>query len=206
MSDEPAPPPERPSRYTRSFSGLVVAMGITVFAVAAYVGFRALVRDQPDIRQEVDYASCVALLEAADVTVVHPSALPKGWRATAIHYEPGAPPQWRLSLLTKDEEYVGIVQQEQDVDDLLDVYVDKGARQGEDSTATNSLGVASWQTWSDSGGDHAFSTELSSGPLTGQTLLVYGSAPVADQERLLALLTLDPVSEASNDCDTDQLS
>jgi hypothetical protein len=28
---------------------------------------------------------------------------------------------------------------------------------------------------------------------------------VADQERLIGLLTFDPVSDASNDCDTGQL-
>jgi predicted transcriptional regulator len=41
--------------------------------------------------------------------------------------------------------------------------------------------------------------------LAGQTLLVYGSAPVADQEELIGLLTLDPVGDAANDCDTEQL-
>ena len=72
----------------------------------------------------------------------------------------------------------------------------------------NGLGVTSWQTWSDAGGDHAFSTELTSGPLAGETLLVYGSAPVADQETLLRALTLDPVSGgvSASDCDTDEFS
>jgi hypothetical protein len=205
VSESRPPPPERPSRYTRSFSGLVVAMGVTVVAVAAYVGVRALIRDQPDIHPEVDYAACVALLQAADVPVVHPSSLPDGWRATAVHYEPGTPPQWRLALLTDDDEFVGVVQQDEDVDDLLVRYVDESPRPGEDSAAANSLGVSSWQTWSDSGGDHAFSAELATGPGAGQTVLVYGSAPEADQERLLGLLTFDPVSDASNGCDTDQL-
>jgi hypothetical protein len=206
VSDEPAPPPERPSRYTRSFSGLVVAMGVTVLAVVAYVGVRSLIRDQPDIHPEVDYAACVAFLQAADVAAVHPASLPDGWRATAVHYEPGTPPEWRLAMLTDDEEFVGVVQQDEDVDDLLARYVDQSPHPGEESAVPNSLGVSSWRTWSDSGGDHAFAAELATGPGAGQTLLVYGSAPVADQERLIGLLTFDPVSDASNDCDTDQLS
>ena len=80
------------------------------------------------------------------------------------------------------------------MDDLLTQYVDESPRQGDDASPENGLGATSWQTWSDAGGDLAFSTELSSGPLAGQTLLVYGSAPVADQETVLRALTLDPVS------------
>jgi hypothetical protein len=205
VSDEPRPAPERPSRYTRSFNGLIVAMVVTVVFVAAYVGIRALLRDQPHVTPEVDYASCVAYLQAADVAVVHPSSLPEGWRASAVHYEPGTPPQWRLAMLTDQEEFVGVVQQEEDLDDLLAEHVDESAQQGEDAAVPNSLGVPVWQTWSDAGGDHAFSAELTSGPLAGQTLLVYGSAPVADQEELIGLLTLDPVGDAANDCDTEQL-
>jgi len=210
VSDHPAatpePAPERPSRYTRSFGGLLGAMLVTVVFVGGYVGFRALTRDQPEIRPEVDFAACVALLQDAGVPVVHPASLPEGWRATGVHVERAEPAQWRLALLTDDDEFVGVVQQEEDVDDLLEEFVDENAEQGADAAPENSLGATSWQTWSDEGGDHAFSTELTSGPVAGQTLLVYGSAPVADQEALIGLLTLDPVAGAANDCDTDELS
>jgi hypothetical protein len=91
------------------------------------------------------------------------------------------------------------------VDDLLAEHVDESAQQGEDAAVPNSLGVPTWQTWSDVGGDHAFSAELTSGPLAGQTVLVYGSAPVADQETLIGLLTIDPVEGTPNACDTEQL-
>ena len=207
MTEQPAATPEQPSRYNRSFGGLVAAMIATVVFVAAYVGFRALTRDQPEIEPKVDYASCVAYLQEADVTVVYPASLPSGWTATSIDFERGEPPQWRIGMLTADDEFVGVVQQQADVDDLLDHYVDANPRQGEDASPENTLGVTSWQTWSDSGGDHAFSAELSAGPLAGQTLLVYGSAPVADQEAVLASLTLDPVETgvSATDCDTDAL-
>ncbi len=207
-SATPDPAPERPSRYDRSFRGLLAAMVATVLFVAAYVGFRALTRDQPDLDPDVDYASCVAYLQGADVTVAYPRELPSGWRANVIHFARGNPPQWRVGLLTDRDAFVGVVQQKGDVDDLLSDYVDENARQGEDAAPANGLGATSWQTWSDSGGDHAFSTVLESGPLAGQTLLVYGSAPVADQETVLQSLTLDPVPSgvAANDCDTDEFS
>jgi hypothetical protein len=87
-----------------------------------------------------------------------------------------------------------VVQSGQPLDDLLHTYVDKAPAKGDDAAPENGLGVAEWQTWSDQGGDHAFSTELDSGPLAGQKLLVYGSAPVEDQEALISLLTVAPVA------------
>ncbi len=204
----PDPAPERPSRYDRNFGGLVAAMIVTVLFVGGYVGFRALTRDQPELDPDVDYASCVAYLQDADVSVAYPQSLPSQWRANVIHFVRGNPPGWRIGLLTDRDEFVGVVQQPDDADDLVEQYVDENAVQGEDAAPENGLGVASWQTWSDPGGDHAFSAEVSSGPLAGETLLVYGSASVADQETVLRALTLDPVTGgvAARDCDTDEFS
>jgi uncharacterized protein DUF4245 len=204
----PAPPaPEGPSRYDRSFGGLLAAMIVTVLFVAAYVGFRAITRDQPDVQQKVDYLSCVAYLQEADVTVVYPAQLPPGWTATSIHFERGTPPKWRVGMLTGDDEFVGVVEEKADVDGLLHDNVDASPIPGADASPVNTLGAATWQTWSDSGGDHAFSTVLDTGPLAGQTLLVYGSAPVADLETVLAALTVEPVAtgQSASDCDTDAL-
>jgi hypothetical protein len=197
-------PPERPSRYDRSFGGLIAALIATVLFVAAYVGIRALLREQPDIRPDVDYLSCVAYLQQADVPIVHPQELPKGWRANGVHFDRGTPPTWRLGVVTDDDEFVGVVQQHEDVDHLLATYVDQSPVAGADASPGDDLGIGTWQTWSDSGGDHAFSAEVTSGPLAGETVLVYGSAPVAEQESFLSSLTLAPVETdvSAADCDT----
>jgi len=207
VSEQPAATPERPSRYPRTFGGLLAAMVATIVFVAAYIGFRALTRDQPEIEPQVDYLSCVAYLQEAEAVVVYPTALPQDWISNSVHFERGTPPQWRMGTVTADDQFVGVVQEDEDVDDLLDRYVDASADQGEDASPDNTLGVTSWQTWSDAAGDHAFSTELATGPLAGQTLLVYGSASVADQEDLIGRLTLDPVAGgvSADDCDTDAL-
>jgi len=200
VSDGPAAPPEQPSRYDRSFGGLLAAMIVTVLFVAAYVGFRAFIREQPDIQPEsVNYLSCVSDLQGDGTTVAYPIALPAGWIDTSVAVEPGAPPSWRIGMLTDRGEFVGLVQQDRAVDDLLTTYVDKAPIKGDDASPENGLGVSTWQTWSDRGGDHAFSAQLESGPLAGQTLLVYGSAPVADQEALIGLLTVDPVANLPAD-------
>ena len=199
VSQQPVPTPERPSRYDRSFGGLMGAMLVTVLFVVAYVGFRALIRDQPEIVPEVDYVSEVQELERVEVTVVHPCRLPEGWRASSTSFTRGTPPAWGLGLVTDDGEFVGLRQEQADVEDLLASFVDESPTQGEDAAPANHLGVTSWATWSDGGGDHAFSTTLPS-PLTGQTLLVYGSASVAQQEQLIDLLTTARVGDASAPC------
>src|SRR5262249_47521951 len=91
-------------------------------------------------------------------------------------------------------EFVGVVQQDTSLDDLLHTYVDQAPIKGAEASPQNGLGVTTWQTWSDRGGDHAFSAEPDSGPLAGQTLLVYGSAAVEEQEALISLLTVAPVA------------
>ncbi len=191
VSEEPAATPdaapEQPSRYDRNFGGLLAAMLVTVLFVAAYVGFRALTRDQPSLDPDVDYASCVAYLQEADVSVVYPQELPSGWTANVIHFARGN----ATGVADRPAHGPGRVRRRGPAGGATSTtcstqYVDENPSQGEDAAPANGLGVTSWQTWSDDGGDHAFSTELTSGPLAGETLLVYGSAPVADQETLLA--------------------
>jgi hypothetical protein len=202
VSEQPAATPEptpergveRPSRYNRSFGGLLGAMIVTVLFVAGYVGFRAFTRDQPEIVEKVDYVAAVQELQAAGVQVVYPCSVPDGWRASSTTFDRGDPPTWAIGFVTDDDEFVGVRQEKTDVDDLLDTYVDEQARQGDDATVPNQLGVATWETWSDSGGDLAYSTTLGP-PLDGQTLLVYGSASAAQQEAVIAQLTTAPVAD-----------
>jgi hypothetical protein len=201
VSEEPAatpdPGPEQPSRYDRSFSGLLAAMIVTVLFVAAYVGFRALTRDQPDVDQKVDYLSDVKDLEEAGVDVIYPCQLPEGWQSTSTTFERGTPPKWGIGIVTDDDKFVGIRQEDTDVDDLLDTYVDENPQQGDDASPANHLRISIWQTWSDSGGDHAFSATTKGRALGGQILLVYGSASVAQQEELIDLLTTLPIGNRS---------
>src|SRR4051812_19519600 len=173
VSDGPAAtPPERPSRYDRSFGGLLAAMVVTVLFVAGYVGFRALTRDQPDIEPEsVHYLSCVSDLQGAGTTVAYPVALPAGWIDSSVAFTRGTQPSWRMGMLTDRGEFVGLVQEDESVSDLLSTYVDKSPAAGEDAAPDNQLGVTTWKTWSDQGGDHAFSATLDNGPLAGETLL-----------------------------------
>lgn len=197
VSQQPAAP-ERPARYDRTFGGLIAAMIATVLFVVGFVAFRGLTRDNPQAEiTPVDYLQSVVDLQRAGTEVVYPPQLPAGWVATSVDFERGTPPQWGLGVLTDDpggREFVGLALAQRDVDDMLADYVDEDPDQGPDATPANQLGAATWETWSDTGGDHAFSTVLDSGPLAGQTVLVYGSAPVSELETFLGLLTTAPAA------------
>ena len=175
---------ERPSRYTRSFSGMVGALIVTVLFVLAFVAWRGLFRgDADDTPVAVDWQASVELAQQANLRVVHPRELPAGWTATSTDLAAGDDPRWGLGVLTGDGDFIGIRQEDASVDDLVEQYVDEKAEAGDDASIPSEV-TDTWQTFSDSGGDHGYATELGD-----ESVLVYGSAPVEDLEAYLGLLT-----------------
>ena len=174
----------RPSRYTRSFGGMAGALIVTVLVVVAYVAWRGLFRtDADDTPVAVDWQESVELADQAGLEVVRPRELPAGWTATSVDLRAGDDPRWGLGVLTDDGDFVGIRQQDASVDTLVEQYVDEKAEAGDDASIASDI-TDTWQTWTDSGGDHGFSTEIGD-----EALLVYGSAPVEEIEAYLGLLT-----------------
>lgn len=176
---------EQPSRYTRSFSGMAGALIVTVLFVLAFVAWRGIFREENDeTPTPVDWQASVRLAEQADFPVVHPRELPAGWTATSVDLAAGDDPRWGMGVLTADGKFIGIRQEDNaSVGDLVGTYVDEDAEQGDDASIASDV-TDTWQTWSDSGGDHGFSTDVDD-----QALLVFGSAPVADLETYVGLLT-----------------
>ncbi len=174
----------RPSRYTRSFGGMAGALIVTVLFVIAFVTWRGLFRtDTDDTPQAVDWQESVELADQAGLQVVRPRELPAGWTATSVDLRAGDDPRWGLGVLTGDGDFVGIRQQDTSVDALVEQYVDEKAEAGDDASVASDV-TDTWQTWSDSGGDHGFSTEVGD-----EAVLVYGSASVEEIEAYLGLLT-----------------
>lgn len=176
---------EQPSRYNRSFSGMTGALIVTVLFVLAFVAWRGLFRtDTDDTPTAVDWQQSVQLAERSGYAVVHPRELPAGWTATSVDPLFGSDdPRWGMGVLTDDGTFVGLRQEGASMDDLVATYIDEKADAGDDATVTSSV-TDTWQTWSDDGGDHGYSTEVGD-----QSLLVYGSAPVEDLETFIGLLT-----------------
>jgi hypothetical protein len=160
------------------------ALIVTIVFVLAFVVWRAMFRGEGETKQpEVDWQASVTLAQQADYRVVHPRDLPAGWSATSAELRAGADKRWGLGVLTDDGDFIGIRQEDASVDELVEVYVDEKAESGDDTTVASDV-TDTWQTWSDDGGDHGYSTEVGD-----EAVLVYGSAPVEDIEAYLGLLT-----------------
>lgn len=178
------PGANQPSRYQRSFSGMVGAMLVTLLVVLAFVGWRALFR--PDVENEpepIDWQESVSLAEEAGLRVVHPEQLPEGWIATTVDLRAGDIPRWGLGVLTDEGDYIGIRQEDSSIEELVRTYIDKDYVDGEAAQVDSDV-ADTWETWSDAGGDHGYSTEVDD-----DAVLVYGSAPVEDIEAYVGMLT-----------------
>jgi len=178
---------QQPSRrYQRSFPALVGAMLVTLTFVLVFVGWRALFRGDVDTRQApVEWTESVEVAREAGIPVVRPRTLPDGWTATSVDLRAGDDPRWGLGVLTEDEQFIGIRQADDSVEELVRTYVDEDAVAGDDAAVDSDV-TGTWQTWSDDGGDRGYSTEVGD-----DAVLVYGSAPAEDIEAYLGLLTQD---------------
>jgi hypothetical protein len=173
-------------RYPRTFGGLVGSMIVLVLAVVGYWVVQNLTHDEPHVKPEaVDYLDTVRAVQRTGVQVVYPRTLPQGWIAREPRVTLDDRPVWGLPMLTDDGRFVGIQQEDESLDDLLGTYLPKGAHRGDDVRLPSGLaGVTTWSSWSDGSRDHAFAATVGE-----DTLLVYGSAPVDDLEKLVGLLT-----------------
>ncbi len=182
-----------PGRYSRSANGLIAALVVTVLLVVALVGFREstdtdLDNSDPDA---VDYLETVGLVQDSGVDVVYPPTLPDGWKATNVAFVPGERPAFGLSMLTDDETFVGVRQEDESVDDLLETYVDEETSE-EDPIEVDSEIATSWAGYSDEGGDLAYTAVLGD-----DTVMVFGSAETEDLRRMIESLTTRPLEASS---------
>jgi hypothetical protein len=181
---------QRPGRYQRSFNGLVGAMLITVAAVLAFVIFRALVSDEPEVEpEEVDYLEIVAAAQDADIRLVYPAELPDGWIARRAEVLPDEGPAFDLALLTDDDEFVGLVWTEEPLHTLLAERVDEEVEDADPLRVSGSV-AEEWEGYADSGGDLAYAAEL-----RDRTVLVYGSASADDLREIVESLTTSPLPQ-----------
>ena len=173
----------QPGRYQRSTSGLVGALLVTLLVIAAYIGFRALNRDELEVRPEpIDLADAVLLGREAGVNPIYPEPLPRGWIATSVDTGTVDEPAWGLGLHTDDGDFVGIRREDTSLDALISTFVDEGAERG-DTVRLASPVAQRWQTWTDDGGDTAYVARVGE-----DWLLVYGSARTSDLREVVESL------------------
>jgi hypothetical protein len=179
-----APETGRPGRYQRSTSGLIGAMVVLVLVVLGIVVYRGAFRETPTYEpQHLDYLELVGSVQRTGVTTVYPARLPEGWYAKDVTFTPGDRPVLDLALTTDNGRFAGVHQEDRSADELVSTYVDPDATEGPQVRLPGSVG-GSWSTFSDSGGDHAFVTEVGD-----DTVIVYGSAGEDELRGLAASLT-----------------
>ncbi len=169
---------ERPGRYQRSFPGMVGAMVVLLIVVGAFVGFRDLVRSEPESPvQAVDYSGPADYARGqASFPLLAPEQLPDGWIATSVRFDPGSRPAWHLGMLTPQDRYVGLEQAPRSVAAMVEQYVDEKASEGEPVAVAGQ----EWRAFSDDQGDEALARRAG-----GATTLVFGRV---EQETLADLV------------------
>jgi hypothetical protein len=175
-----------PARHQRSSGGLLGALIVTVLAVLAIVGFRAVFSEETTTPvREVDWAAQVRVAREADeLAVVAPARLPLGWTATSATCTPGGRATWHLGLLTDDGKYVGVEESTASVEDLVEEHVDADAERGQDVT----IDGRTWQSWTDAGGDYAVARSARVAAGGREAWLVVGTAPEAEIRELAGSL------------------
>ena len=101
---------------------------------------------------------------------------------------PGERPAFGVGMLTDDDQFVGVRQEDDDLaDPARDATSTTTPSKGDVVTVDGAI-VPEWQEWSDAGGDHAYAATV------GDTeVLVYGSAPTEDLLTVVRSLTDAPV-------------
>ncbi|WP_181407630.1 DUF4245 family protein [Nocardioides sambongensis] len=188
----PSSPPEKPGRYQRSFGGLVVSVVVVVVALGALYAFTGLFRETTEFEPEdIDYLASVAAAQDSGVKAVYPAELPDGWTATGVDLDPADTTTFGLRLLTDDDRFVGIQQEEGSVTGLVTEWVDPDATETDDYLVPDSVSdpvAVQWAGYEDEGGDTGYVADLGK-----VTVLVYGSAPPEDLQQVVDLLTRAPV-------------
>lgn len=130
------------ARTGRSRSGvgdMLRSVALLLVPILAFVGYQGWVRVTPDPAPAVDYASAAsAVRRQAPFPVLAPAALPAQWRATSVRYTAGPDAHWHLGVLTAAEDYIGLEQVADDLDDAVTSFAP-------DTAATGSVTIAGQQ-------------------------------------------------------------
>jgi hypothetical protein len=110
-------------RGTETIGDMVRSMAVVLIPVAFVAGLVGLLRPSSETVRDVEWQPALELArDAADYVLVGPESVPQGWTATRVAYETGTSSSdgvWRMSFVTADGTYVGLVQRAGDVDSVV---------------------------------------------------------------------------------------
>ncbi|WP_158296667.1 DUF4245 family protein [Nocardioides albidus] len=191
MSEQQAQPAGRPGRYQRSVVGLATSLVVTVVAIGGLLYVMGAFRHDLEVEPEaVDHLEIVRSAQRAGLDPIYPAALPKGWIATGVDVPTEDERGFMVRLLTDDERFVAVRQEDASPGALLSRWVDEDTEKRAGYTVPASVGspvAREWKGYADSGGDSALVAEVGD-----QTVLVFGSAPVEDLRTIVDALVAEP--------------
>jgi hypothetical protein len=159
-------------------------MVLLLALVGVIVAYQRFYTDEDvEFRAPVNVSSALAQArDAAPYDVLAPAALPAGWRATSVRYQPAPDARWHVGYLTPSQEYAGLEQTDGSVAELLE----------EVAPGAEPIGAAdvSGDTWRLLVDDERGDTTLlrSTG---GSVVAVTGSATQEELEQLVRSLRND---------------
>ena len=186
-------PTGKPGRYQRSVMGLVTSLVVTVVAVGALLYFMGMFRNDYQTEPEkIDYLETVRAAQGAGLTPPYPTKLRKGWIATGVDLEPGDDRVFMLRMLTDDDKFVAVRQEDASVLSLVHTWVDEDATEGEGYRVPTEVPqpvAPEWKGYADEGGDSAYVAEVGD-----EAIIVFGSAPQQDLQAVIDSLATAPLS------------
>ncbi|MFC5727581.1 MULTISPECIES: DUF4245 family protein [Nocardioides] len=192
MSTQQTEPTGRAGRYQRSAAGLVVSLLVTVLALGGVLYFMGAFRHDLDVRPEqVDHLDIVAAAQQAGLKPIYPADLPDGWIATGVDVVPGDDPAFTIRMLTDDERFVGVHQEDASSTALLARWVDEETQTADAYEVPRSVMrpvARHWDGYTDEGGDHAYVATVGD-----DTVIVFGSADAEELQAIVDALVRRPV-------------
>lgn len=154
---------EQPGRYQRSPNAMIGALLVLLVVIAAFVGLRAISRDNEATPvATVDYAPVLKQARADKALLAPaPDPMPKGWRATSVRFSPAPHDSWHLGILTGNGKYVGIDESGSTVSDKVNEFLGNDATKG----APVPIGERRWQAWSRPDGNYALTLDTTTGSI-----------------------------------------
>ncbi len=161
-------------------------MILTLVLVLGFVGFRGLFRDNAEVRPDViDYLPVVQTYQDADVSVLYPASLPKGWKVTSLDNVPGERPVFGMGMLTDDDKFIGYTWADRSRTEVLSSRLGDSPKQGSEVSISNDEIAGPWTEWKGET-DTALVTEFDD-----RTLMVWGDLPRTDMTTLIGELTTE---------------
>lgn len=192
MSTPQREPAGKAGRYQRSAIGLVTSLVVTVIGLGALFYFTGLFRNDLEIKPEaIDYRETIESVQRGGLTPVYPATLPEGWIATGVDVDPDGEPVFMVRMLTDDDRYVAVRQEDASPVALARASIDEDAVETAGHRVPDAVTdpvARDWKGFADEGGDHAYVAEYGD-----DSLIVFGSAPVKELQAIVDSLVTTPV-------------